>query len=219
MNSKLMAMVVCAAVAAGCSSSGVYREKSMMLRDVSAGAPQVERVILRSARQTIETRDVRGAVTHVEAIARSAGGHVESSSVTDTRGANVSLRIPSAGLDATMDRIAALGNETERRVSARDVTEEVVDLQAVLANKTALRDRLRALLAQAKDVKDIVAVEEQLTRLQGELDSMEGRLKSIRSQADLAALEVDLEPARILGPVGYVLKGAWWLVEKLFVIR
>lgn len=219
MNARLLAMVVGAAVAAGCSSSGVYREKPTMLRDVSAGAPQVGRVILRSAWQKIETRDVRGAVTQVEAIARSAGGHVESSSVTDTRGANVSLRIPSAGLDATMDRIAALGNETERRVSARDVTEEVVDLQAVLANKTALRDRLRALLAQAKDVKDIVAVEEQLTRLQGELDSMEGRLKSIRSQADLAALEVDLEPARILGPVGYVLKGAWWLVEKLFVIR
>ncbi|MBU4461367.1 MAG: DUF4349 domain-containing protein [Verrucomicrobia bacterium] len=219
MDSKLLAMVVGAAVAAGCSSSGVYREKPTMLRDVSAGAPQVGRVILRSAWQTIETRDVRVAVTQVEAIARSAGGHVESSSVTDDHGANVALRIPSAGLDATMDRIAALGDETSRRVSARDVTEEVVDLQAVLANKTALRDRLRALLAQAKDVKDIVAVEEQLTRLQGEIDSMEGRLKSIRSQADLSALEVDLEPARILGPVGYVLKGAWWLVEKLFVIR
>lgn len=219
MNSKLMAMVVGVAVAAGGCTSAEYAQPPTAFRAKASGALQVQRVILRSARQTIETRDVRGAVTQVEAIARSAGGHVESSSVTDTRGANVSLRIPSAGLDATMDRIAALGDETERRVSARDVTEEVVDLQAVLANKTALRDRLRALLAQAKDVKDIVAVEEQLTRLQGELDSMEGRLKSIRSQADLAALEVDLEPARILGPVGYVLKGAWWLVEKLFVIR
>jgi hypothetical protein len=51
-----------------------------------------------------------------------------------------------------------------------------------LKNKTALRDRLRALLAQAKDVKDILSVEEQLTRLQTEIDAMESWLKSIRSR-------------------------------------
>lgn len=220
MKSKLTAMAVCAAaMAAGCASSGAYGEKTMFREKLATGAVQVQRIILRSAWQTIESRDVRAAITQVVAIARSAGGHVESSSVTDDSGANLQLRVPSAGLDAAMDRISRVGDETSRRVTARDVTEEVVDLRAVLANKTALRDRLRALLAQAKDVKDIVAVEEQLTRLQGEIDSMEGRLKSIQSQADLASLEVQIEPAQILGPLGYVLKGAWWVVEKLFVIR
>ena len=27
------------------------------------------------------------------------------------------------------------------------------------------------------------------------------------------------DPPRILGPLGYLGKGAWWLIEKLFVIR
>lgn len=217
-NTGLVAVALgAAALAAGCQSIGALSAADAPVRHESAG--QAGRVILRTAWQTIEARDVRAAVTQVQAIAQSAGGFVESSSVTDDDGADVKLRVPSAVLDATMDRIARVGSEASRRVSARDVTEEVVDLQAVLANKTALRDRLRVLLAQAKDVKDIVAVEEQLTRLQGEIDSMEGRLKSIRSQADLASLSVDIEPVRILGPVGYVLKGAWWVVEKLFVIR
>lgn len=217
-NTGLGAVILgVAALAAGCQSIGALSAADAPVRRESAGLPG--RVILRTAWQTIGARDVRAAVTQVQAIAQSAGGFVESSSVAGDDGADVKLRIPSAGLDAAMDRIARVGSETSRRVFARDVTEEVVDLQAVLANKTALRDRLRALLAQAKDVKDIVAVEEQLTRLQGEIDSMEGRLKSIRAQADLSSLSVEIEPVRILGPVGYVLKGAWWVVEKLFVIR
>mgnify|MGYP000895478876 CR=1 FL=1 len=220
-NTGLMAGILgAAALAAGCQSTvagfeGAAPPAAAMQRGTGRG----DRVVLRTAWQTIEARDVRTAVTQVQAIAQSAGGFVESSSVTGDDGADVKLRIPSAGLDVAMDRIARVGSETSRRVSARDVTEEVVDLQAVLANKTALRDRLRALLAQAKDVKDIVAVEEQLTRLQGEIDSMEGRLKSIRAQADLSSLSVEIEPVRILGPVGCILKGAWWAVGKLFVIR
>ncbi len=218
MNARGVAAIWGAAVlAAGCQSVGALSAADAPVRRESAGQPG--RIILRTAWQTIEARDVRAAVTQVQAIAQSSGGFIESSSVSDEDHASVELRIPAAGLDAVMDRIAGLGSETSRRVSARDVTEEVVDLQAVLANKTALRDRLRALLAQAKDVKDIVAVEEQLTRLQGEIDSMEGRLKSIRSQAAMSSLDVTIRPVRILGPVGYVLKGAWWVVEKLFVIR
>lgn len=224
MIARMGVWMVCAmALGAGCRSQAVFDTSPPVLPGApareGAALARTERVILRSAWQAIEARDVRAAVTQVQAIAQSSGGFVESSSVSDDHHASVDLRIPAAGLDAVMDRIAGLGSETSRRVSARDVTEEVVDLRAVLANKTALRDRLRALLAQAKDVKDIVAVEEQLTRLQGEIDSMEGRLKSIRSQAEMSSLDVTIRPVRILGPVGYVLKGAWWIVEKLFVIR
>jgi len=83
----------------------------------------------------------------------------------------------------------------------------------------ALRDRLRALLDKAQDVKDILAIEKELGRVQGDIDSMQARLKSLKGKVDLSSITVSIKRKRILGPLGYVLRGAWWTVEKLFVIQ
>ena len=83
----------------------------------------------------------------------------------------------------------------------------------------ALRDRLRALLDKAQDVKDILAIEKELGRVQGDIDSMQARLTALKGQVDLASIDVSISRKRILGPIGVVFKGAWWIVEKLFVIQ
>ncbi len=46
-----------------------------------------------------------------------------------------------------------------RRISSEDVTEQYVDIDARLRTMVALRDRLRALLDKAQDVKDILTIE------------------------------------------------------------
>lgn len=206
-----------AAAACGCASvdGGVRNDGSSRMPT----AAEAGRVILRSGRQTVVVGEPQKAAARAAAAAREAGGTVYASACQGKDSATLDLRVPAAELEAVMDRIAQLGDETSRSLRADDVTGQVVDLEAALKNKTALRDRLRALLAQAKDVKDILSVEEQLTRLQTEIDAMESRLKSIRSRVALSELDVTLERRRILGPVGYVLQGAWWVVEKLFVIR
>jgi hypothetical protein len=83
----------------------------------------------------------------------------------------------------------------------------------------ALRDRLRALLDSAKSVKDVLAIEKELGRVQADIDSMQAQLKTLKGKVDLASVTVSIKRRRILGPIGYVLKGAWWAVEKLFVIQ
>ena len=81
---------------------------------------------------------------------------------------------------------------------------------------------LERLLDQATDVKDILAIETELNRVQGDVDSMEARIKALKGRVDYAVLDLHLSqkpPAKILGPLGYLLKGLFWTVEKLFVIR
>ena len=48
---------------------------------------------------------------------------------------------------------------------------------------------------------------------------MDARLETLRSRVSLSELRLTLEHAQILGPIGYVGKGVWWAVSKLFVIR
>jgi hypothetical protein len=113
----------------------------------------------------------------------------------------------------------ALGTVYSRSVNGDDVTEKYIDVEARLKNKIALRDRLKQLLNKATEVKDILAIETELNRVQADIDSMEGIIKSLKGQVDFATVELSLERKQILGPIGYVFKGLWWGVKKLFVLR
>jgi len=172
-----------------------------------------------SASQTLDVKEVEQAIKDVEAIVKKSGGHIEGQSVREDEQARLTLRVPPGQLVPTLDALAALGKEEHRSVSSEDVTEKLIDTEARLKNAIALRDRLKTLLNQAKDVKDVLEIEKELARLQGDIDSMEGRLKKLKAQVDFATIDLTLNRRKILGPLGYIVYGAAWLIQKLFVIQ
>jgi uncharacterized protein YnzC (UPF0291/DUF896 family) len=178
-----------------------------------------DRVILRRAYLHMETKNIAQAVQQVAKIINESGGYIDNSSISQESNASITARIPKEKFDITLQQITGTGKEKERRMSAEDVTEQVTDIEATLSNKKALRDRLRKLIERANEVKDIGALEEQLARLQSEIDSMEGRLKYIRTTEQLVPVDVYFTRQVVLGPLGYVVKGITWAIGKLFVIN
>ena len=178
-----------------------------------------KRVLIREASVTIAVDDVKETVKKATTIAEETGGFIENSSAGGENYASLRIKVPTDKLDLTLDKLAGLGNEISRYQHSADVTEVVIDLEAKLKNDKALRDRLRKLLERAESVKDVILVEEQLTRLQAQIDSMETRLKHLKGKAKLAVIDLQIERKRILGPLGYVGKGLVWVITKLFVIR
>ena len=186
-----------------------------------AGIP---RMLARKANLSIEVADVEKAVADVVALAKDRGGYVERRSDSSYSGTSLTLRIPSAALDDAVGAVESLGTVVSRRMDNEDVTEQYVDLDARLKNKVVLRDRLQALLDKATEVKDVLAIETELNRVQGDIDSMEARIKALKGRVDFARLDLNLAKKevpkkKILGPLGYLFKGIFWTVEKLFVIR
>jgi hypothetical protein len=185
-----------------------------------AGGPaRDQRIAIWRADVLLEVDDVEQAAGEVAALAKERGGFAEDTTLSDERIGSVRIRLPAADLEAALDALGAIGREKERAVSSEDVTEMYLDLETRLRNARELRDRLRALLAQAKTVKELLAVETELNRVQTEIESMDGQLTRLKGQVDLATVTVRLERRRILGPLGYVVKGIAWAVGKLFVIR
>jgi len=182
---------------------------------------QENRMLIWHADLSLEVASVSNSVARVIAIVKESGGYVQSKSDSGEERARMTLRVPAASLPPTMGSLEAIGKVTHRRVSSKDVTEQYIDTDARLKTMVALRDRLRALLEKANDIKDVLAIEKELGRVQADIDSMQARLKTLKGQVDLATINVAIEKkhVRILGPVGYVLKGTWWAIEKLFVIR
>jgi hypothetical protein len=214
--------LVLAVIVSGCATGVAYRSASADA--LAAMPPQTEsadqsRMLIWRAWLSLEVASVSNAVTHVTDIAKESGGYVETQSDSGGERANVTLRVPVDSLKTAMSSLEAIGKVTSRRVSSEDVTEQYVDIDARLKTMVALRDRLRALLDKAQDVKDVLAIEKELSRVQADIDSMQARLKALKGKVDLASVSVSIKRRRILGPLGYVLKGAWWTVEKLFVIQ
>lgn len=180
---------------------------------------RADRMLIWNAHLNLEVRNVSNAVAQAVALTEQHGGFVEQKSDSGETSGSVTLRIPSKSFNAAIAGLEGLGTVTYRNVSGEDVTEQYIDIEARLKNKIVLRDRLQQLLEKATEVKDILAIETELNRVQSDIDSMEGRIKSLKGQVDYATVYLRLQRKPIPGPLGLVLKGIWWTVEKLFVIR
>lgn len=174
-------------------------------------------MLVRRAAMDVVVDDVARAAARVQSVLVSTGGYAERGQQGE-RSASFTIRVAENALDATLDSLATLGSVASRTVSAQDVTEEAIDLDARLQSLIATRDRLRKLHDSATSVTEVIAVERELGRVQGEVDSLEGRLKHLRSSAALATVELSIRRKIVLGPLGVIAKGLGTLVSKLFVL-
>lgn len=154
----------------------------------------VDRTLIRTAQVSVEVADPAAAGRQVRTAVTAAGGFVTEES-TASRRASLVVRVPAAALDRLMDDVATIGTVTERGGQTVDATEEVVDLDARVASQQASVARVRALLARAESIGDVVAIESELARREAELDSLTSRLATLRGQAALSTLTVSLRQA------------------------
>ncbi|MDD5349841.1 MAG: DUF4349 domain-containing protein [Chthoniobacteraceae bacterium] len=216
-----MVLLVCAAMLSGCATSVQHKSYAAAPAKAGDGSAEVrpDRMLIWKARLTIEVGCVADAVQQAGAMAEREGGFVESKSDRGEQSASVTLRVPSRKLKAAVASFESLGKVTFRNLEGEDVTEQYIDVDARLKNKIALRDKLKGLLEKASEVKDILAIETELNRVQADIDSMQGQIKSLKGKADFATIDLSLERKTLKGPLGYVFSGLWWGIEKLFVIR
>ena len=177
------------------------------------------RLLVKSGSINVEVEEISKLDDDVQKIAQSKGGHVISSSLDANNKYRAIIRIPTKQLNETIDEIAGLGKEVSRGVRSSDVTEQFADSEADLLNLITLRDKMRELLAKATSVEEIMQVEKELNRIQTRIDSINRRLNSLTSNIELSRVSVSATQQRIYGPLGYLGITAWWVIEKLFVIK
>lgn len=111
-----------------------------------------------------------------------------------SNGYELTIRVPADKFDKLLADIIASENIRkleEKSTTIQDVTEEFIDVQARLKIKKESELRLLELLKQAKNVTDIVKINEQLTNLRADIESIEGRLRYLENQVSLSTLNVN----------------------------
>ncbi|HKG93980.1 MAG TPA: DUF4349 domain-containing protein [Gemmatimonadaceae bacterium] len=218
------------ALATGCAVRGNYPgpsptpigervTESAKRAEGTAQSPEQlpERMLVQRAHVRMESEDLPALRRRAEAMATALGGFVQDAEIDEKRSLRMQLRVPAPALEAGIDTLRHAGKLKSETRQALDVTEQVVDADARLRNLIATRDRLREHLARSATVADAVAAERELSRVQGEIDALEARLKHLRGTVSLAELNVSATRSVVLGPLGWVAVGAGWVVRKLFV--
>lgn len=149
---------------------------------------------------TLQSDDVATARFDLEKVVDSLGGSIADEKTTastdgEVRLSRVVLRIPSGDFDAAMTELADLGEVTASTRKAEDVTGQVIDTQARIRAQEQSLERVEVLFARAENIRDIVAIEAQLSRRQADLDSLKGQLAYLQDQTTLATITVYLERA------------------------
>ena len=82
--------------------------------------------------------------------------------------------------------------------NTQDVTGDYIDTQSRLKNLRAEQDRLLTLESHAAALSDILAIDQQLTTVEGEIEQIEAHLNSLTSQTSFYTITVSLQPPQAL---------------------
>ncbi len=101
------------------------------------------------------------------------------------------IRVPADNFDDLVHELeGSVERFDSRTISARDVTEEFLDVSLRIQIKKETEQRYRDILTKAKTVKDILEVERYIGRTRTEIESLEGRLKYLENRISFSTLTV-----------------------------
>lgn len=110
------------------------------------------------------------------------------------RGAPAWLETFKAGIAQEAD--AAGGRIASENTTSEDLTRQIVDTEARLRAQTALRDRLQDLLrSRPGRLADLLEVERELARVQGEIDAVQSALAVMRTRVSMSELTLTYRSA------------------------
>ncbi|HEX5415509.1 MAG TPA: DUF4349 domain-containing protein [Chloroflexota bacterium] len=166
----------------------------------SAAAP--ERMVVRNGQIALQVKDVGGSVAAITQLAEANGGYVRSSQIDtvqrddqDVPEGRVTIAVRADSYDAVMGRLRGMATKVDSESStAQDVTDQYVDLDANLRNLQASEDQLLKLMDKAQTVNDILAVQQQLTTVRGQIQQLQAQKQLLDRQIALSTIQVTLQP-------------------------
>jgi hypothetical protein len=171
--------------------------------DAGGGEGRVERKIKTTAEIHVIANDFEKAEQGLRVLIKSLGGYTARADIAGAAGSPRSgrwrVRMPVERVESFLDGTRRLGVPQTTGLESEDVTAQFVDLEARLKNKTMQETTLRTYLTDKKaksELKDILAVEQELARVRGEIEQMEGQRRLLNNLTSLATISVVIQEVK-----------------------
>lgn len=198
------------------------------LRDTTADIADMSEKIIYSADATLETTEFEYSIEEIRALVKELGGFMESSSISGNNYYNISrgntggryasflIRVPSDKFSVLTNSLSAFGNVPYCNTYMQNVTMEYYDVQSRLEAYKTQETRLLEMLAVAKSVEDMLAIQQQLTDVQYEIDSLTGQLRYYDHQVNYSTVSLDVTEVREYTPEPTITLTYWERMSRGF---
>ena len=182
-------------------------------------AAMLERQLIKEGSINFETHDIAETRQHIESLVQKYGAYI---SQEDERASssriyqNMTVRIPKAHFDVFVTELSGgVKKIDEKSITVQDVTEEFIDSTARLAVKKETEQGYLRLLNQAKTIKDILDIQNELQDIRSDIESIEGRLRYLKNSVNFSTLHISMyqqieaasETGSVFMPVWDAIKG------------
>ena len=148
--------------------------------DSRSNLPDGVKMIYR-ANLELETTEFDKAREDIAALTNQLGGYFEeqnnSNYSSGYRSASYTVRVPAEKFDGFLRQIGSLCSVRWQSQSAEDVSEHYYDMESRLETAKIKLDRLQELLARAENMEDIITIENAISDVEYQIESLSGELR------------------------------------------
>lgn len=156
-----------------------------------------------------ETEDLDALMAALDETITGLNGYVEDQSIYNGstyasrryRNAHLTIRIPAEDVDGFTEEVSGIANVVSSSKNLEDVTLNYVATESRVEALQTEEARLLELMAQAETMSDLLEIEERLTDVRYELESMTSRLRLYDNQIDYATIYLSIEEVQEYTPV------------------
>jgi len=161
-------------------------------------------LIIKNGTMSLQVEGLDAAVAKATKQIDALGGYVSGSDRSgddELATASVTFRIPAARWDEALAGLRGMAIKVlAERSTTEDVTTQVVDLGARIVNLQATERALQTIMDKATAIKDVLAVQAELTTVRGHIEQMTAEKTHLEQQAAMSTLAVtfNLKPNPVL---------------------
>ena len=147
-------------------------------------------------RGTISVRalDVEAAAREAVSIVQGLGGFVFGQQVSSSPEpeSQLTFKVMPTDFLPVLESLSGVGELVDKRITADDVTERIVDFRSRIATAEASVLRLRDLLQEAPDLENVALIERELVQRETDLETLRGRLRTLTDAVSLATIDMTI---------------------------
>lgn len=169
------------------------------------------RKLIRNISMNVETNEFETLLSNLQSKITQLGGYVEQSDMSGSRQdrmgspsprfANMTVRVPVNQIDSFIDTVETKGNVTNKSESTQDVTLQYSDLESRKKSLEIEQEKLWEFLEKAESIDTVITLQQRLSEIRYQLESMESQLKLYDNQVDYSTVSLSITEVTTFTPI------------------
>jgi hypothetical protein len=165
--------------------------------EATTAGPSVARKIIYDAQVDLAVESVDPIAKKMTSLVQEARGYIAEQNITGSPGTlrtiHWRIRIPVEHFDSFVDSVVSLGELERNNRTSQDVSDQYYDIEARIKNKRVEEQTLNKILQERSGkLEDVLKIEIELSRVRGEIEQFEGKIRVLENLSSLATLTINV---------------------------